>query len=167
MMSVRTVVLLAAATALVGCADTPLLSGKKAPDELSVIEGPPLYLPPSFDVRPPSEMTTAHPDQDLTPEAKAQALITGKAATGATTVEPAADDWLVKRAGGDTRDATIRARLETEEKARLEVKKEKANEGFFSRMFGGEEKDAEPKVDEAGRVILDPNAPDASSYQKQ
>lgn len=161
---VRTAVLLALATTLVGCADTPLLSGKKAPDELAVIEGPPLYLPPSFDVRPPSEMNPTLAKEASTEE-KAQEIITGNKSTPAMTGGDDAD-WLVKRAGGDSRDATIRTRLETEEKARQEVKKEKDNRGFFSRVFGGND-DAEPKVDEAGRVILDQNAPDAGSYQKQ
>ena len=160
----RTLALVAVATALVGCADTPLLSGKKAPDELSVIEGPPLYLPPSFDVRPPSELT-ARPHEDTNTQGKAQEIISGKPAT----VAPAAanNDWLVKRAGGDARDAEIRARLEAEEKAKTEVKKQEENKGFFGRIWGGDDVAAEPKADEAGRVILDETAPDAGSYQKQ
>jgi hypothetical protein len=159
----RTLALLAAATALVGCADTPLLSGKKAPDELSVIEGPPLFLPPSFDIRPPSELT-ARPHEDTNTQGKAQEIITGKPAEAAPAA--ASDSWLIKRAGGDTRDANIRARLEAEEKARTEVKKQEENKGFFGRIFSDEE-DADAKVDEAGRVILDETAPDAGSYQKQ
>ena len=81
---VRTAVLLALATTLVGCADTPLLSGKKAPDELAVIEGPPLYLPPSFDVRPPSEMNPTLAKEASTEE-KAQEIITGNKSAPATT----------------------------------------------------------------------------------
>lgn len=158
-----TLALVAVATTLVGCADTPLLSGKKAPDELSVIEGPALYLPPSFDLRPPSEME-ARPHETANTQGKAEELITGKPIT--TTVVPANNDWLVKRAGGDARDENIRARLEAEEKAKTEVKKQEENKGFFGRLFSDEE-DADAKVDEAGRVILDETAPDAGSYQKQ
>lgn len=163
-MSVRILVLLAAAAALVGCADTPLLTGKKAPDELSVIEGPPLYLPPSFDLRPPSEVVAHTPD--VNPEDKAQELITGTPAVRTVPAE-ANNDWLVKRAGGDTRDAAIRARLDAEEKARQEVKKEKEDQGFFSRLFDRDKGEEDARVDEAGRVILDQNAPDADNYQKQ
>lgn len=159
-----TLALVAVATTLVGCADTPLLSGKKAPDELSVIEGPPLYLPPSFDVRPPSELS-ARPHEDTNTQAKAQEIITGRPAA----VTPAAtgDSWLIKRAGGDARDAEIRARLEAEEKAKTEVKKQEESKGFFGRIWGGDDEAAEPKADAAGRVILDETAPDAGSYQKQ
>lgn len=163
-LTVRHLVLLAVAVSMAGCADTPLLSGKKAPDELSVIEGPPLYLPPNFDVRPPSEMA-ARPHESTDTQAKAQEIITGAPTANTVPVE-ASDDWLVKKAGGDSRDATIRTRLEAEEKARQEVKKEKQDQGFFSRLFDRDENE-DAKVDEAGRVILDENAPDADNYKKQ
>jgi hypothetical protein len=163
-LTVRYLALLAVAVSMAGCADTPLLSGKKAPDELSVIEGPPLYLPPSFDLRPPSELAAQAPNTD--PENKAQELISGTPAVKTVPAE-ASNDWLVKRAGGDSRDASIRARLDAEEKARQEVKKEKEDQGFFSRLFDRDKGDEDAKVDEAGRVILDKNAPDADNYQKQ
>lgn len=159
----RIVGFLAVAATLVGCAETPLFSGKKAPDELAVIEGPPLFLPPHFDVRPPSELK-ARPHEEVNTQAKAQEIITGQPVDSA--VIPANNDWLVKRAGGDARDVSIRTRLESEEQAKTAIKKEEENQGFFNRMFGGRD-DKELEADEAGRVILDKTAPDAGSYQKQ
>ncbi|MBI1363183.1 MAG: DUF3035 domain-containing protein [Proteobacteria bacterium] len=123
-------VLAATTVLLAACGSTPLLSSHTAPDEMAVVEGPSLALPPDFELRPPSGTSkTATPIKDEPIDARA---ILNKDAQGvsATVAKPdAADSWLIKAAGGDKADPDIREKLT--EKPKEEEKKEK---GFFSRL---------------------------------
>lgn len=124
----KLLLLLLAPFALAGCIST---SGK-APDELSVIEGPPLWLPPDYELRPPREASSDNlrrGPQSLQTELPIQTS--------------ASEDWLLQQAGAEKRDPNIRAEL-VEDKVTEEETKEK--EKFLNRLnpfSGGDSKKEE------------------------
>lgn len=120
----------AAALVLTACGDTKLFTGRQAPDETKVIDGPTLALPPDFDLHPPSK--TEDYEQVLRDQktAEARALITGVSATTASVSATGDDAWLVQQAG--RADADIRSQLDAD------AQSEKAEEkpGFWQRVMG-------------------------------
>ena len=131
-----------AAFLVTACGETRLLSGRSAPDELSVVEGPSLALPPDFELRPPSANATqmAVPLKDEAIDART--ILNKDATMAAPKAKPdAADAWLIKAAGGDKADPTIREKL-SPQVIKQEEKAEK--KGFFSRLnpFDDDEADA-------------------------
>lgn len=111
------------------------VASKKAPDEMAVIAGPSLSLPPNFELRPPTDAAEYHRQQKAD---RARQILTG---TPHETKTPVAgpDAWLVKEAGGDTRDPSIRNKLETDHVVETEEK----SKGWLTRQkevfFGAEE----------------------------
>lgn len=122
---------------LAGC-----LGGKKAPDATLVADAPSLVIPPSFDLRPPRtdengkviERTTADVAAELKQEA--QNILVGETVEPAKNAPAQADSWLVKKAGGDSRNASIRELMARETKARQEKEAVESKKGWFSRNFG-------------------------------
>jgi predicted small lipoprotein YifL len=135
---------LATMAGLCACGDTHLLSSRGAPDELSVVEGPSLELPPDFELRPPSEGATnvSVPLKDESIDARKILNQPAARAASDTPKTDTADAWLVKAAGGDKADPDIREKLT--DKPALEEEK-KSEKGFFSRLnpFSGDDADAE------------------------
>lgn len=105
---------------------------REAPDEFTVVSRPPLTVPPDFSLRPPRP-GAAPLGEDA--QVKAKTLLTGKpdgnkdpAALESPTVETAVtpvtrqdalskgDEALLKRAGADKADATVRDRLNRTDK---------------------------------------------------
>ena len=153
-----------------GCESTPLLSGKKAPDETSVVEAPPLFLPPDFQLRPPG--TATRPMASPSGQIQAEQLLTGQTPAAPAVATPAVEgdaaDWLLNPAGGADRDPSIRTQIDVVADQDQAVAEEKAEKGWFGRLldFGDKEPDqATIKTDAAGRVILDADAPDAEAYK--
>ena len=113
-----------------------LISAKKAPDEMAVIEGPSLSLPPNFELRPPVD---AAEYQEQRKQERARQILTGSSEVKTPTTGP--DAWLVKQAGGDTRDPSIRKKLEKDHTVETKEKKK----GWFTRQkevfFGGEDEE--------------------------
>lgn len=114
------------------CGDTRLLGSRAIPDEMSVVEGPPLSLPPHFNLRPPR---AGEEVRVLDGGATAQQILTGTpaAASDGTVNEP---NWLLQQAGADKADPAIREQLAAEQTAEPE-------KGFWSRFGGGSNGDAE------------------------
>lgn len=131
----KVLMLVCSATLLSACGG--LLSSKKAPDEMAVIEGPSLSLPPKFELRPP--LDSAEYRRQLEAQ-RAQQILTGSSEIKTPATGP--DAWLVQKAGGDSRDPSIRQRLEKD----FEVKVEEDKKGWFGRqkdiIFGSEEEEA-------------------------
>lgn len=128
-------VLLASAALVSACGGDVL--GKKAPDEMAVIEGPSLVIPPDYELRPPREGG----GETYTEQRSLRRVLM------ATDEEAAkmesTDGWLVERAGGTKRDPNIRERLEREQQARVEVKKKKKSSWFGGWFNEDEEVSAE------------------------
>jgi len=113
---------------LTGC----LGSSGSGPDEMSVIDGAPLSLPPNFELRPPQKGKTVDRAKQ-TEESRRLLLGTSEKKEEAKTTE----GWLVQQAGGDKRDESIREKLESEDGQAL-VKE--ADKGFFSKLFSNDQK---------------------------
>jgi hypothetical protein len=109
-----------------------LIGGRAAPDEMAVVEGPSLAIPPDFELRPPvgGATSTATPVRDTPIDARA---ILNKPATPTATSDSAEDAWLIRAAGGDRADPDIRDRLSEQP--------EPKKRGFFSRLnpFSGDD----------------------------
>ena len=104
---------------------------RDAPDEFSVVSRPPLSLPPDFNLRPPKP---GEAPRGTPTDVQAHSLLTGKApstsATDADLVQPTVDtavtpvvrsdvltggeSSLLKRAGADQADDSIRDKLTTD-----------------------------------------------------
>ena len=96
---------------LAGCGQ--LISGGGMPDEMAVVSGPPLTLPPNFELRPPSEQQ-ANRAEALSKEdssASAQATLMGQTAHKNKAPKNKAD-WLLKKAGADQANPDIRQKLD-------------------------------------------------------
>lgn len=96
-------------TLLSGCGS--LASSGQAPDELAVISGPSLTVPPNFELRPPQEAQLSQADalrnQDASKDAK-------KILLGAEeSVAKSKDVWLLQKAKADKADPLIRQILRT------------------------------------------------------
>lgn len=113
------------------CGDTKLLGEKAIPDEMSVVEGPPLSLPPNFNLRPPRK---GEQTRILDGGATAQQILTGTpaAAEDGAVKEP---NWLLDQAGAEKADPMIRAKLEAE--SRVVEKK-----GFWDKLTNGNAEEA-------------------------
>ena len=130
--------LVVVSAALTGC-----LGGKNAPDEMAVIDHAPLTLPPSFELRPPRQ---GYAPATAAANKKAQDLILGKKERQqqATTT----DNWLIEKAGGETRNASIRELMAEESRdGNVDAEKEGWLEGMFS-----EEKNADPTLEELAEM---------------
>ena len=114
---------LLSAVALTGCEGTKQalgLSGKKAPDEFTVITKAPLIIPPDFSLRPP--VPGQKGPQDILAENSAKAALLGgiqntapvthadAVAAGISTGELA----LLRQAGAENVDPNIRQIIDTE-----------------------------------------------------
>ena len=123
----KLLLLLLAPFALAGCIST---SGK-APDELSVIEGPPLWLPPDYELRPPREASSDNLRRGP------QSL-----QTDIPTETSASEEWFLEQAGAEKRDPNIRTELVDDQVAEEEAKEK---ESFLNRLnpFSGKDSDKE------------------------
>ena len=118
---------------LSACGSTNVLVASRAtPDELRVIDAPPLTLPPNFDLRPPragekGKLTVREHTQ------KAEQIVLKSTNSESTPAQKA--DWLVQKAGGDSRDPDIRLKLDVE----AEVDSvEEAKKGWLGSLFGAD-----------------------------
>lgn len=129
----KAVMLVVPALVLAACGNNSLIADRSTPDELRVIDAAPLTLPPDFELRPPragekGKLTVK------TDSKEAQNLVLGESKEA---VQPSSDDaWLVKQAGGESRDQEIRMKLEVETAAEEE---KEAEMGWFEKTFGNKE----------------------------
>lgn len=114
---------LVAVAVLGGCSDGSILGLRSAPDELAVIDGPPLSLPPDFELRPPQKGSTATVVSK--PTKSGQEVLTGQTPAEVKPAgdSPKVDEWLIKQAGGQNRDPKIRDRLIDDAKPKKKDKK--------------------------------------------
>jgi hypothetical protein len=89
---------------LSGCA---ALTGTGTPDEFRVVRKAPLTIPPEYNLRPPAPGTSR--PQELEPDAQARVAVFG-ADIGRDASE--GEKLLVKSAGGDTLDRSVRAAVD-------------------------------------------------------
>lgn len=120
---------------LVGCGGTaPLVGSRRLPDEMAVVAGPPLTLPPSFELRPPKEQSQSRADalrnQDTSMQAKT--ILMGEAAA---TSKGEVDPWIAEQANVKKADPNIREKLNAENAPASEDDKDN---GFLG-LFGGDE----------------------------
>ncbi len=114
--------LLLAAWGLAACGETSVLGSRQPPDELMVVDGPPLSLPPDFTLRPPrggSDQEKAVRSQEkYEKQAETLLLTNGASKTEVPIMQPVApvDSWLIEKAGGEG-DPNIRKKLEKENSA--------------------------------------------------
>ncbi len=133
---------------------------RDAPDEFRVVSRPPLSVPPEFNLRPPrpGAPSPLTPDADET----ARGVILGKPAkttpgmdtltepSAATAVTPVlandaptpAGSALLKRAGADTADTSIRDQLGQDARTPVDTSKAKT---LYEKLVGDDK--AEPVVD--------------------
>ena len=83
---------------------------REAPDEFTVVSRPPLTVPPEFTLRPPSP---GEAPLGTAADAQARSLITGQSKEPAAQSETlsAGANSLLKRAGADAADTSIRDKL--------------------------------------------------------
>lgn len=98
----KSLLMVAPVVLLVACNGSPLVSGRQAPDELSVIEGPPLYLPPNYELRPPQKAAANQGDMSAK---RAAELLYGSAEKQDIS---GSDEWLLEKAGAEEADPEIR-----------------------------------------------------------
>lgn len=120
------------ALGLAGCGgNSPLIGSKALPDEMAVVAGPPLTLPPNFELRPPVEQKQSVAEALRAQDAsvKAETILVGEApAKPQGTVDP----WLAEQAGVKKADPNIRQKLDAENAP----PKEEKDKGFLG-LFGG------------------------------
>ena len=109
------------------------ITSKTAPDELAVIEGPSLAIPPSYDLRPPRSGV----EQSYEERRAARDILLSS--EGAKVESTSPDSWLIDAAGGSARNPNIREELERELEAKAEKKEEKKKKGWFGRMIADDE----------------------------
>lgn len=121
------------AALLTACGGGQIIGSKAPPDELAVIEGPSLALPPDYDLRPPQDGEGV--EESLVSDTDEMVFGVGKPAAPA---DPA-DSWLLKKTGATKADPRIRAKLTQEQKV---IQKEE-KKGWFTKkkeeLFGGNE----------------------------
>jgi hypothetical protein len=113
------------------------ITTKTAPDELAVIEGPSLALPPSYDLRPPRS------GENRTQEERRQARDILLSSEGVKVESSSPDSWLIDAAGGQARNPNIREELERELEAKADKKEEKKKKGWFGRIIADDEEEFE------------------------
>lgn len=96
----------------VGLAACGGVSGRKAPDETQVIEGPSLAIPPDFELRPPREGDDYQSQLLQQQNAKVQELITGSTTTDGKAAPAAEDTWLLNQFGAEGATDDVRTQLE-------------------------------------------------------
>jgi len=125
----------ALALLLYGCGggNAPLVGNKRLPDEMAVVAGPPLTLPPNFELRPPQQQKQSVAEALRAEDAsnKAKAILVGDTAPKAA---GQVDPWLAEQAGTQKADPNIRQVLDAEN-APPAPKKDK---GFLG-LFGGDD----------------------------
>lgn len=96
---------------LTGCGQ--LVSGGGMPDEMAVVSGPPLTLPPNFELRPPAEQKASKAEALRARDsgAEAQQILMGE--SGGKTAK--GSSWLLEQSGADQADPNIRQDLESAE----------------------------------------------------
>lgn len=118
-----------------GAADA-LIAKRSAPDEMAVVDGPKLSLPPNFELRPPKDKYQAQAEKRAERDERVKKLLIGTKKT--TSDVETTDEWLVKKAGGEKRDPNIRKKLQGDDVFELK----EADKGFWGkqkdRLFGEE-----------------------------
>ena len=94
---------------LTGC-----LSAKGGPDEMAVIEGPGLALPPSFELRPPQDVVTRDIVKETTAEASQKVLFGSKTPQASKISKKDLSSWVLSSAGADKRQENIRDVIDQE-----------------------------------------------------
>jgi hypothetical protein len=84
---------------------------RDAPDEFTVVSRPPLSVPPEFTLRPPEP---GAPPLGFEADDKAKSLLTGKAPTTDASSPGGTASGLLKRAGADAADSSIRDKLRSD-----------------------------------------------------
>ncbi len=111
----------------------PLIGSRSLPDEMAVVSGPPLTLPPNFELRPPQEQKQSRADalrsQDSSVQAKT--ILVGEAAAAP---QGEVDPWIAEQANVKKADPTIREKLNAENAPASDEK----DNGFLG-MFGGDD----------------------------
>ena len=164
---------------------------RDAPDEFSVVSRPPLSMPPDFTLRPPKP---GEPPLATPADVKARSLLTGKAPSTSPTdasklVQPTVDtavtpvvasdpltggeSSLLKRAGADKADDSIRDKLATD----AVTPRDNSDAKTLLDEIDGKEKN-EPTVDakkeaerirddkDSGKPITDGDTPNADEGKK-
>lgn len=125
---------LALALLLCGCGSTnaPLVGNKRLPDEMAVVAGPPLTLPPNFELRPPQQQKQSIAEALRAEDAsnKARTILVGDVNTKA---KGEVDPWLAEQAGTRKADPNIRQMLDAENAPPAPEK----DKGFLG-LFGGD-----------------------------
>lgn len=112
---------------------TPLVGSKSLPDEMAVVAGPPLTLPPNFDLRPPQEQQQSRAEalraQDSSVRAKT--ILVGETSAADT---GDVDPWIAEQANVKKADPNIREKLDAENAPAPE----KEDDGFLGLFKGGD-----------------------------
>lgn len=122
-----------AALVVSGCLST----SKRPPDELAVIEGAPLWLPPNYELRPPGTATEA---------SESAQSVTQTPATVNSSDKAQADSWLLDQAGANARDPHIRKKLQRDQDY---IKEQKEKRSWLDKLTR-RNPEIELKEDEAG-----------------
>ena len=135
----------ASLASLSGCA---ALTGTGTPDEFRVVRKAPLTIPPEYNLRPPAPGTSR--PQELEPDAQARVAVFG-ADIGRDASE--GEKLLVKSAGGDTLDRSVRAAVDYDSAQILRKPR-----SFTDQILNFGKKPSEPVLDasaEAARLKSD------------
>ena len=135
----------ASLASLSGCA---ALTGTGTPDEFRVVRKAPLTIPPEYNLRPPAPGTSR--PQELEPDAQARLAVFG-ADIGRDASE--GEKLLVKSAGGDTLDRSVRAAVDYDSAQILRKPR-----SFTDQILNFGKKSSEPALDagaEAARLKSD------------
>jgi Protein of unknown function (DUF3035) len=158
----RFLMLMLPLVALSGCGDSSVRDtlglNRDAPDEFTVVSRPPLSLPPEFSLRPPAP---GEAPRGISTEEKARSLLTGKPVAPSdpakleqssveTSVTPVirsdvlsgGASSLLKKAGAEVADETIRDKLAVDERTPADTSKATT----LMEKLSGDDK-AEPVVD--------------------
>lgn len=112
----------------------PLIGSRSLPDEMAVVAGPPLTLPPNFELRPPQEQKASRADalRNQDPSVQAKTILVGESAAQA---QGEVDPWIAEQANVKKADPTIREKLHAENNPAPENEKD----GGFLGLFGGDD----------------------------
>lgn len=109
------------------------ITSKTAPDELAVIEGPSLAIPPSYDLRPPRS------GEGQTYEERRAARDILLSSEGVKVESDSADSWLIDAAGGSARNPHIREQLSKDMQLQQQREAERQEKSWFGRMTDRDE----------------------------
>jgi hypothetical protein len=143
---------------------------REAPDEFTVVSRPPLSVPPEFTLRPPRPGETP---EAISADSKARSvLLSPSMSSGAATAVSATDTpstaaaSLLRRAGADSADSSIREKLGVDARTPLDTSNAKT---LLEQLRGKEKReptvDAEKEVErlrsnkEAGKPITEGETP--------